>query len=316
MLPSAASRLALLTIHPGAAFNTAAIPSNSAPFPTTATAPIRSVADASDSGDIAMKSAKKPSANPKRAVLYIRVSTDEQHLSPEGQRADMAAYCEAQGLTIMATHEDLGVSGTTSVAERPGLGAALAAVRDHRAGVLLVAKRDRLARDPMIAAIVDSLCSGMGARVVSTAGEGTSDDSPGSVFIRGIMDLIAQHEVMTTRLRVKTALRVKHARNERTGSIAIGHTLKPDGKHVMDKAKGKPKCDGRDCPGCLHLQPRRDMIEAARVAQGLISGGLPLRTVAARLDAAGFVLTEGKAWHYEQVRRLVVTMSPYLGVAA
>lgn len=259
-----------------------------------------------------MKSAKVKPGNPKRAVLYIRVSTDEQHLSPDGQRADMAAYCEANGIDIVATHEDLGVSGTTQVTDRPGLSLALDAVRDHKAGVLLVSKRDRLARDPMVAAIIDSLCSKLGARVLSAAGEGTADDSPGSVFIRGIMDLIAQHEVMMTRLRVKTALRVKANRNERCGSVAIGHTLKPDGKHVTDKASGRRKCEGRECAGCLHLLPRKDMIEAARFAQGLISEGAGAVDVARKLDAAGFVLTPGKTWHHEQVKRLVAGMAAYL----
>ena len=52
---------------------------------------------------------------------------------------------------MISVHEDLGLSGGTPLEKRPGLLAAPDALRQQAAGILLVAKRDRLARDVMIA---------------------------------------------------------------------------------------------------------------------------------------------------------------------
>ena len=40
--------------------------------------------------------------NPKRAVAYLRVSTDEQRLGPEAQRAAIAAWAVREGITVVA----------------------------------------------------------------------------------------------------------------------------------------------------------------------------------------------------------------------
>jgi hypothetical protein len=53
--------------------------------------------------------------------------------------------------------EDIGVSGAAELDRRPGLLAALGALAEERAGLLIVHKRDRLARDPMIAGMITRL---------------------------------------------------------------------------------------------------------------------------------------------------------------
>lgn len=64
----------------------------------------------------------------------------------------------------------VGVSGAASVEERPGLVAALAALRVHGAGVLVAAKRDRIARDTVVAAMVERAASKATQGVIETAG--------------------------------------------------------------------------------------------------------------------------------------------------
>jgi DNA invertase Pin-like site-specific DNA recombinase len=63
---------------------------------------------------------------------------------------------------------------------RPTLSAALADVRQHGAGVLVVAKRDRIARDVVLAAGVERAASKAGARVISADGTGNGD-TPGRI---------------------------------------------------------------------------------------------------------------------------------------
>src|SRR5437016_1706481 len=92
--------------------------------------------------------------------------------------------------------------------------AALALVTAHGAGVILVAKRDRLARDPMVAAVAESLAARAGAVVVSADGAGNGDD-PGAVLMRRMVDAFAEYERALIRARTRSALAVKRGRGER-----------------------------------------------------------------------------------------------------
>src|SRR5689334_13750571 len=106
---------------------------------------------------------RKSAANPTRAVAYIRASTDEQRLGPEARRQAITIWAAARGVDLVAVHEDLGVSGAAPVDACPGLLAAVGALEAHGAGLLVVAKRDRLARDVVKAAMVESLAARVGA---------------------------------------------------------------------------------------------------------------------------------------------------------
>jgi DNA invertase Pin-like site-specific DNA recombinase len=91
---------------------------------------------------------------PKVAVAYIRVSKDEQKLGPEAQRASIEQWAARDGVSVVSWH----VEHVTSVAPidaRAGLVEALSALKAHSAGVLVVAKRDRIARDPGLAASIE-----------------------------------------------------------------------------------------------------------------------------------------------------------------
>ena len=70
---------------------------------------------------------------------------------------------------------DHGVGGAEGLDKRIGLGAALAALRQKRAGVLLVAKRDRLARDPILAAMLERQVEREGSVVRAADGAGNGE---------------------------------------------------------------------------------------------------------------------------------------------
>ena len=77
----------------------------------------------------------------KRAVLYARVSTGDQH--PETQLLDLRQMAKQRGYAIVREYVDT-ISG--SKAKRPGLDRLLADARRHRFDVVLVAAFDRMAR--------------------------------------------------------------------------------------------------------------------------------------------------------------------------
>jgi DNA invertase Pin-like site-specific DNA recombinase len=78
----------------------------------------------------------------KRAVLYCRVSTGDQHL--ETQLLDLRELAKQRGLEIVREYGDV-ISGAKS--KRPGLDSLMSDARRHRFDVVLVAAFDRIARN-------------------------------------------------------------------------------------------------------------------------------------------------------------------------
>jgi DNA invertase Pin-like site-specific DNA recombinase len=78
----------------------------------------------------------------KRAVLYSRISTGDQHL--ETQLLDLRELAKQRGLEIVREYSDV-ISGTKS--KRPGLDSLMSDARRRRFDVVLVAAFDRIARN-------------------------------------------------------------------------------------------------------------------------------------------------------------------------
>jgi DNA invertase Pin-like site-specific DNA recombinase len=105
---------------------------------------------------------KQPQHGQKRAVLYVRVSSERQgeRVSPEAQEDDARALCERQGYQIVAVYRDIEkyrigkrlVEPSGTRADRPGLRAMLAAARRDEFDVLIAWREDRLYRSyrPML----------------------------------------------------------------------------------------------------------------------------------------------------------------------
>ena len=225
----------------------------------------------------------KPSTDARKAVAYIRVSTEDQHLGPDAQRAALAVWAERNGVVIVATFEDKGVSGGAAIDRRPGLMAAFDALAEHGAGVLCVAKRDRLARDTMIAAMAERLAERAGARIVSADGVGEGND-PAAALLRGMVDLFAAYERAMIRTRTVAALAQKKARGERTGGVPVGCRVAADGR-------------------TLETDPAEAEIVAAVVKAR--AAGLSIREIAAELAAAGMRTRRGGEIQSTQVARIL-----------
>ena len=172
--------------------------------------------------------------NKTRCLVYIRVSTDEQHLGPEAQAAACQQYAERLGMTVVETFRDIGVSGAAPLHECPGLQSAVDSLAAHDAGVLLVAKRDRLARDVMKVGMVTQRVESAGATVISADGVPESNE-PTAVLMRQIIDAFSQFERSLIISRTKGALAAKKVKGEVTGNIPLGF-VRDGNKLVVDEA--------------------------------------------------------------------------------
>lgn len=101
-------------------------------------------------------------------IAYLRcaVAAGEPDLSLQAQRATIHAWADRHSIRILAWHEDRGVSGLSRLEERPGLSAALAELKATRAEALLVARWDRVARDPRVIDDIYVAVRQAGARIV------------------------------------------------------------------------------------------------------------------------------------------------------
>jgi DNA invertase Pin-like site-specific DNA recombinase len=187
---------------------------------------------------------------------------------------------------VVAWHVDQGVCSVTPIDGRPALVAALASLREHGAGVLVVAKRDRIARDVVLTAGVERAAGSSGAVVVSAAGEGNGD-TPADAFMRTVIDGAAAYERALIRARTKAALAAKSARGEKTGgSVPYGYRLDTDGRTLV-AVEGEQATIAR--------------------ARALTAEGRTLRAVAAQLAAEGHVSRKGVAFFAAQVGRMLAS---------
>ena len=96
-----------------------------------------------------MKQSTFPSI-PLRAGIYIRVSTEEQHLnglSLPAQRLALEDYANKNGYVIAGVYADEGISARKSMSRRKGLMRLLEDVRQDKIDMILVTKLDRWFRN-------------------------------------------------------------------------------------------------------------------------------------------------------------------------
>lgn len=215
-----------------------------------------------------------------KVIGYVRVSTNRQETSPETQRAALAAWCESQGAELVSVHQDT-ISGSAEIESRPGLLAALDAL--PKGGVLLVTKRDRLARDPKLAAVVEFIAERGGARVVAID-VGDEPDELTAAIKRMVFDLAALIERHNIRARTTAVLATKRAAGQRVGTVRYGYALAGDRKTLVPDAA--------------------EQAVLARIRDAHARGE-SLRRIATKLNSEGLRTRRGSEWDYRDVRRLL-----------
>jgi DNA invertase Pin-like site-specific DNA recombinase len=221
--------------------------------------------------------------NPRVAVAYLRASKNEQRLSRDAQRAAIEAWASRERIRVATWWLDQGVRSVLPIAERPALRLALVALLQHEAGVFVVAKRDRIARDVVLAAGVERAVAIAGARVVSASGEGNGD-SPADAFLRTVIDGAAQYEHGLIRARTSAALAAKRAHGERVGSVPFGFAVGADGVRLL-----------------VHEQEQATIARAHE----LRACGHSLRAVAAQLAVEGRLSRTERQFLAQQVARML-----------
>jgi DNA invertase Pin-like site-specific DNA recombinase len=224
-----------------------------------------------------------------KVVVYLRVSTARQQeaFGPEVQRAAIQRWAKANDHRVVSWQTDT-ISGTSELAQRAGWVAAEQLVKDRKAGGIVVARLDRLARDVLVQELLLRNTHRLGGVVMSARESenelllGESKD-PSRKLIRTILGAISEYD------REMIADRLESARKAKAAAGGYAHGALPYG--------------WRSEGGELVAHPAEQA--ALRRMTELRDAGHSTRDIAATLTAEGHPTKRGGAWSSATVSRIV-----------
>ncbi len=220
------------------------------------------------------------------AIIYCRVSTDkqaEQGISLEMQLTRCVEYCETEGLDILDTIVDAGISAKT-IAGRQGFMKIMDLIRKRKIRHLVTYKLDRAFRSTLEGLQVIELMNkkGCGLHIVdehSTVKTESADDE----FMLALKMSLAQRERKLVSERTKDALDRKREKGEFCG--------------------GEPPYGHRNEAGML--VPDIEEQAVIKKIRKLRTKGYSIRRVAKCLEEDGHLNRRGKAFTKTAVERII-----------
>lgn len=167
-------------------------------------------------------------------IFYLRVSHEyqkESGLSIEAQRQICRGYIKDENPEILE-FKDEGYSGALGINQRPGLFSAINMLEKN--DILLVSKRDRIGRDPIVNAMIEKTVEKKKARLVSASGDVVDDNDPSSILMKRMVDAFSEYERLIIGARTRVALQIKKQKGQRMGKIPYGYRVKEDKIHLEE----------------------------------------------------------------------------------
>lgn len=230
---------------------------------------------------------RQPPTRPTRAVIYCRVSTDEQAdsglgLGLEAQEAACRAWAAYRGVEVIAVVADV-CSGAVLPTDRPEFREGLNLLEHSRGDCLVSAKLDRVTRSSRGLVDVLDLAADVAFALVLLDPE-VDTTSPAGRFMVGILAEVAALERELIRERTRAALAAKRQRGERTGpppkldpamrgwiaaEVEAGRSKKALARDLNDRGVPTASGSGRWYPStilavCRSVAYQRELEAAAR----------------------------------------------------
>ncbi|MBA2443082.1 MAG: DUF1348 family protein [Rubrobacter sp.] len=231
------------------------------------------------------------SGGPRQAVLYARVSTDEQvkGYSLRQQLDALRHHARSEGYEVFAECEDPGYSGM--FLDRPGLDRVRDLVEAGDVSVVLAQDADRIARKAAHRLLLDEEAARSG--VLYVALDDWGDESHEGKLLRFMKGWTAEGEALKTAERSRRGSRRKVSEGR-----LLGASPKPRyGFSYVRDEHGK----------AVGYEPDpRTMPVVVRVFS-MLADGHPIRSVAAALDADGVRTPRGGvAWSRRTIREMAL----------
>jgi site-specific DNA recombinase len=148
-----------------------------------------------------------------KAIIYARYSPRK-----DAKTCDSCEYqvkicfeaAEERGYDVIKVYEDKGVSGKDEF--RPKLFEAIRALREGDA--LVVYKRDRIARNVLLAEQINRMVKKQGGSIIAASGD-VDGDGPEAKMARQLMSVMSEYERELISMRTKTIMRIKQKEGRR-----------------------------------------------------------------------------------------------------
>ena len=228
-----------------------------------------------------------------RAILYARFSPRKNAAecdSVDRQLAALREYCAEHGIEVMAEYSDEALSGADH--DRPGLWDAVHSLK--RGWVLIVRNIDRLARDAMLAMVIEDKITRKGCSILSTEnGDSVDrDEDPTAKFTRTVLHAVAELDRQIRNARTRAGM-LRNQRNGRRQSAVVPYGWKSDPDSDLNEY-GRPS-------GMLHDDAEQRAIERMRE---LRASGQSYRQICETLTTEGHP-PRGGGWHPGSVQRIL-----------
>jgi len=221
------------------------------------------------------------------AVLYIRVSTDEQArhgVSLDAQEERLRAYCVMRDLTIVGVIRDEGVSAFKHLDKRPGGAELLECIASGRADHVVALKLDRLFRNAADALALTETWNraGVALHLVDMGGAAMDTASATGRMMLTMLAGFAEFERALISERTTTALTYKKDKREAYAPTPFGYSRKGTRLH-------------------------EDTAELATVARihAWSADGMSLAAIARQLNDEDVPTKRGGSWYASTVRYLL-----------
>jgi DNA invertase Pin-like site-specific DNA recombinase len=215
--------------------------------------------------------------NKLEAIAYLRTSSltnvGADKDSAKRQRAAIAAFAKSAGYALVAEYADEGVSGADPIETRAGFAAMLARIAGNGVRVVIVESAARFARDLTTQELGFRYLQTLGVTLIAADSPASFvDDGPTATMVRQILGAVSQFE------KAGLVAKLKAARDRKVAETG--------------------KCSGRK-------SYRERSPEMVALARQLAREGLSLRSIAAKLEAAGHVQKNGRQYAAAAVMRMI-----------
>lgn len=213
----------------------------------------------------------------RRAALYARVSSAEQvegH-SLDFQLQDMKLAAQRDGFEVAAEYRDEGFSAKTD--KRPEFQRMIADAKAGRFVRIYVWKFDRFARNREDSAIYKGLLRRSGVQVVSVK-EPTDGESPASVMLEGMLEVVAEWYSADLRQKMTRAKRQRADLGLYNGDIPFGYR----------KSCGHHRCTVKNCAAGAPVPVAEEAAAVRSMYEQYATGQASFRDIADAVNAKGF----------------------------
>ena len=234
-------------------------------------------------------------------AVYLRVSTEEQveKFGLQAQQEAIEAKALADGLTIVATYADKGISGAKDETAREGLNQLIDDAKRGKFEIVLAYDSLRIARDMNVKGYILHTLKKAGVKVLYVSGNNDENSIEG-VILNAVMDALDHVE------RLKIVERTTRGRDSKAKKDGDAGGRLPYGYRRVYDNDGNFKS--------IELSTDDTAIATIRTIFELKADGLSLRKIAQQITDMGYPTPRGgQKWYASSLREILKNEGVYRG---